>query len=874
MTAHFDPDPHSPSAPKTPVGMRPAPFDADDPRWSAYLLGELSTADRLLMEAVLEEDLAARREFEQLADVADLVRQALELEPQAANSSSQTDRPSAPLPLFAAISAVSVDSVRPQSISVDVVSPLPRRRRRIDGRLSFAAGVAALGLCLALVVQTGRVPPPQPGIPLAFDRPVSATVVAPLDRTANAQPTHFALAAEDGTRTFRYTPSLALAYREAESLADSRWDDASPVSARGHRDTFPERLYERRKLTAEHMTVADFSEAPSRISGKLPASGTLLLPSVLPEKPAAPDPGTNFAEQSANQPAAPASPPLAEPSEVRLVSRFQTPATVPVAAIPIRVARQTMAEVEQSLARGEWPAPETIRIEELVNAFNYDDPLPPGDEVAQLRVEAGDCPWNDRHRLVRIGMRAEPMNLQQRPPSRFVFMVNSSRPEMLSQLGTSLAEASPHFNPLDRFSIVDSYGRIVVPTVPGDQVEEKVRDLKESVTNLAKEPQVALQNAYRVANRNFIPGANNGVVMFTDELIMIEAATEAKLAELVRNNADFGINLNAIDLNANYGNTALGGLVRTGNGSVNTVSTPEEMSGAVVRELAGNQSVVAWEAQLEIEFNPVRVEAYRLLGYEHWNREPPAPEVLASQKELHAGDRLCAILEVRLNPETSSTLAAGPLRYRQQTDSAFVALRDNELPATPVDYEKEWLTARLTYTPTGSSVPTLREVPFDGDSDSGSQEIRWAASIVDFGQLLKEPDRLSTEVLQGIRLRAQGAAGPDPQGERQKFLALLQNAETLAGRGPQERALPEALPSREARLRATCDGRYRDLLDKLVLPDDRQRHGTFHDLGYQPGQSYRGHTDLPAGYWVYVYPHWYIWGAADENNALMAAPKE
>jgi hypothetical protein len=276
--------------------------------------------------------------------------------------------------------------------------------------------------------------------------------------------------------------------------------------------------------------------------------------------------------------------------------------------------------------------------------------------------------------------------------------------------------------------------------------------------------------------------------------------------------------------------------------------------------------------ELQVEFNPVRVEAYRLLGYEHWDRGAIDPRLLAGQKELRAGDRLSAVIEVRLNPETSSTLASLPLRYRQSTDFFVdVDVQDGERLSPPVDHEKEWLTARLIFTPPGSSLPRVREVPFDGDGGSSSPALDWAACVVDFGERLKQPERLTTAGLQGIRRRAEGMAGADPLGTRQRFLSVLDQAIDLTGRSPQPRSGPAALPSGEARAKATCEGRYRDLLDKVAIPGDYARYGAFHDLGFQPLKTYQGHADLPAGHWVYVYPHWYIWGSA-EGQVFMAAP--
>lgn len=945
-------DPHSrPDRPGVPPsGRASAPWDLDDPRWSAYLLGEMSQAERLAVEAILEENPDARREFEDLADAADLIRLAFEAEPSPVSPPLRAKETPSPLPI---IRAADVDDAVSPAADTSLVSIVPpKNRRRPGGSLVFFAAVASLGLCLVLVVQSPRRPD---------DRRLATRSIVPTGVVTTVDTSDFAalslqkqtatfLATSSGSahwqenapHAFRLTPSLALSYY-------SGWaDSAEPVDPLtvsaphfGSQGDVPDRsgINSRLRTLRENLPTNRFSwDAQAATPEPLERGVNQMKGTTARGGSASYDrPGESEVDASRQQFAREAeSRPQAVPElrEVLLVSRFQTPATVPVAAIPVQVGRQSMVDIEKSLARGEWPAPESIRLEELVNAFDYDDPLPTGDSIAELRVEGGPCPWNERHRLVRVGLRAEPVDLTRRPTFRAVFVVDSRRPETVVKFNESLAEASQHFSSLDRVTVVDASGSISLPTIAGDQLGARLRSQGRDAErfsissgvpatptsgaasgqtapgsaapvqslgipaqlsggsagaatptssdsggkvpvfsmSFAQQPQVALENAYGVARETFIAGANNSVVLLTDEPLQSTATSNTLLMENVRSYADSGVNLNVLDVNANYGNTVLHDLVDVGNGRVNTVSTPDELSEAVVQELAGGKSVVATDVQLQIEFNPVRVEAYRLLGYEHWNREPLDPRLLAGQKELRAGDRLCAVVEVRLNPETSATLASLPLRYRQSTEFFVDAdVQDGERPLPPVDHDKEWLTARLIYTRSGSSLQSVREVPFDGDGGTSSSSLDWAGCVVDFGERLKQPERLTTVSLQGIRRRAEGLTGPDPLGTRQRFLTLLDQAIDLTRRTPRAVAGPAALSSVEARSKATCEGRYRDLLDKIAVPGDHARYGTFHDRGFQPMQSYLGHADLPAGYWVYVYPHWYIWGSA-ESQVFMAAP--
>jgi Ca-activated chloride channel family protein len=814
MTPHDEPKRRPP--------ISTAVFDVNDPRFSAYLLAEATDEERLAVESILEQDPDARRDFDDLADAVDLVRLAFE----------QAPRPMTP---------AKAPPAKPEP-AVQIV-PLPAKR--LPRRSSVAAivgSVTALGLCLILMTRTSHDATRLATSPVVPGADGANWSMAPVNVPITSENTTLlAFSQQAQTNSFRfalvrdaYTP-----HQEARSLA----------SASDHLTAFNTPTNVTYDYAMDRMTLTreSLADAPALFAeNEVPLDKTPVELAVVPNLES-----KGLAKGRLG-------------TDVKFVAnRFESSAAVPIVSIPIRTTSQTLSDVTVALNNGRWPDPKEVRIEELVNAFEYDDPAPAGDELVHLVVESGDCPWNERHRLVRIGVRAREIDLQDRPTSRLVFIVDSSNPDTVNQLGKSLAEVSNHLTQLDRVAVIDGTGTVALPPVAGSQLQSQAIELA-PLTAAAPKPERALQQAFEVAGKNFVAGANNSVVMVTDQTLGLQRAED--LVREVRHYSDNGVRLSGVDLNANYGNTNFSKLVDAGRGNLNVAGSEDEIREAVVQELAGGSVTLARDVDLQVEFNPVRVEAYRMLGYEHWAESPSTQEVAASQKELHRGDRICALLEVRPQPEPVQTLARNEFRYRQQQDRSFVAWSDNEAPAGPVNFEREWLTVRMTWTPNGSSIPVERQVPLEGAAGSGSVDLKWTAQVVAFGQSLQNPSQRSVESLRTLQRRATDAVGPDPAGKRRAFVQLIEQAGRLADRIP---ATTDAAPasSQEARKLAACDGRYAELLDKISVPEDKDRYGTFFDLGYQPAKTYGQNPDLPAGYWVYVAPHWYIWGEQVRSDA-------
>jgi hypothetical protein len=185
------------------------------------------------------------------------------------------------------------------------------------------------------------------------------------------------------------------------------------------------------------------------------------------------------------------------------------------------------------------------------------------------------------------------------------------------------------------------------------------------------------------------------------------------------------------------------------------------------------------------------------------------------------------------------------------------------------------LTVRLRYKRPTSDESTRLDVSLvdAGNRAVPSRDFEWAAAVAAFGLLLRQSQYCELANFDAILETAQAAKGDDPTGRRREFIDLVRQARSLwSNQSGIHAPDPVALPSVEAYQKAAVAGKYTDLLDKVAAPDDHARYGAFHEYGRWEGTAYRDRTGLPTGYWVYVYPDWFIWGSQGPQPAAAAPP--
>jgi len=436
---------------------------------------------------------------------------------------------------------------------------------------------------------------------------------------------------------------------------------------------------------------------------------------------------------------------------------FKKTADEAVSTFAVDVDTASYANVRRFLREGSLPPRDAVRIEELVNYFDYGWAEPSGGAPIAVTTEVASCPWEPGHRLLAIGLRTKSVSVDNLPPSNLVFLVDTSGsmsdPDKLPLVKRAFSLLVETLRPQDRVSIVayaGSAGLVLPPTKGGDAavILAALEEL-ESGGSTAGGAGIAL--AYETALENFRSGGNNRVILATDGDFNVGISSENALVDLIESYRNKGVFLSVLGFGTgNVKDSRMEALADKGNGNYGYVDSVGEARKLLVEEMGATLVAVAKDVKVQVEFDPAAVESWRLIGYE--NRLLAAEDFANDAKdagEMGAGHRVTALYE--LVPAKGAGGMPGEVRVR---------------------YKK----------PTEDQ-SSLMELPFE---DSGaayaaaSDDLRFAASVAAFGMLLRDsPNKGAADWALAAKL-AEGAAGADGSGRRAEFLQLIDTARKLS----------------------------------------------------------------------------------------------
>ena len=306
------------------------------------------------------------------------------------------------------------------------------------------------------------------------------------------------------------------------------------------------------------------------------------------------------------------------------------------------------------IGKGETPPQDAVRIEEMVNYFTYGYKKPEGNDPVAISTETGICPWNEAHRLVRIGIKAREIASEALPASNFVFLIDVSGsmygPDRLGLVVSSMKLLINNLRDKDRVGIVTYCGsaKTVLESVPGSE-KQKIRDALEQLeAGGSTAGGAGIQKAYDLARRSFIDGGNNRVILCTDGDFNVGVSSEAELERLIAKERQSGVFLTVLGYGmGNYKDGKLQTLAEKGNGNHAYIDDLQEANRVLVNEFGSTMHTVAKDVKLQIEFNPARVQTYRLIGYESrlLNKEDFNDDT-KDAGEIGAGHCVTALYEV------------------------------------------------------------------------------------------------------------------------------------------------------------------------------------------------------------------------------------
>ncbi len=467
---------------------------------------------------------------------------------------------------------------------------------------------------------------------------------------------------------------------------------------------------------------------------------------------------------------------------------FHTVERRPLSTFSIDVDTASYSNVRRFLNEGSLPPRDAVRIEELINYFTYEDASPDGDDPLSIRVEIAQCPWNVSHRLARIGLKAKEIPWDKLPPANLVFLVDVSgsmdNAAKLPLLKAAIRMLVEKLREQDRVAIV-TYASNVGIALRSTRCDRK-REIFETLDRLSARGSTnggsGIQIAYDSARANFIEGGLNRVILATDGDFNVGIADRDLLIQLIEHEAATGVYLSVLGFGmGNLKDATLEQLADKGNGNYAYIDSLSEARKALVDQTAGTLATIAQDVKIQLEFNPERVKAYRLIGYENRiMRHQDFHDDSKDAGEIGAGGSVTALYEIVPAGEAEST-TVGKLKYRHKSDSPAVQPR----PIEQEDASRELLTVKLRYKRPGESASKLieRGVIDEGRSYSAaSNDFRFAAAVAAFGMILRDSPHKGTASLDQVHELASESLGADHGGFRGEFVELVIKAKRLRGR--------------------------------------------------------------------------------------------
>lgn len=437
----------------------------------------------------------------------------------------------------------------------------------------------------------------------------------------------------------------------------------------------------------------------------------------------------------------------------------------PLSTFSIDVDRASYSNMRRFLNANQFPPKDAIRIEELINYFDYDYQPPKGKEPFGISTEVAACPWNSKNQLVKIGLQGKDVKADKLPPMNLVFLLDVSGSmndkNKLPLLKESLKLLMNQLRPKDRVAIVVYAGAagLVLPSTPASEKDSIIAAFDRLQAGGATAGGEGILLAYQIARQHFIEQGNNRIIIATDGDFNVGVSSKDELERLIEEQRESGVFLTLLGFGmGNLKDSRMETLADKGNGNYAYIDNLQEAKKVLVKEFAGTLFAIAKDVKIQVEFNPSQVSAYRLIGYE--NRVMEHKEFNDDKKdagELGAGHTVTALYEIV--PAKNGLAVSTDLKYQN---------RDTK-PSSDL------LTVKLRYKePDGDKSKLIEQIVKPSDAkESGSESLQFAANVAQFGMLLRDsPYKGATTYAELIEAIGK-SLGTDKDGYRKEFESLV-----------------------------------------------------------------------------------------------------
>lgn len=461
---------------------------------------------------------------------------------------------------------------------------------------------------------------------------------------------------------------------------------------------------------------------------------------------------------------------------------FQSVKNHPLSTFSIDVDTASYTNVRRFLTQGQFPPKDAVRIEELINYFPYNYPPSSSDLPFSITTTLTSPPWNPQHELVHIGIQGKRLSTEDLPPSNLVFLIDVSgsmgEPNKLPLLQEAFRLLVNQLRPKDRVSIVVYAGSagLILPPTNGSEKTKILGALDRLQAGGSTAGGEGIKLAYDLAKRTFIASGNNRVVLATDGDFNVGPSSEGELVRIIEKYRDEGIYLTVLGFGmGNLKDSKMEQLADKGNGNYAYIDNIMEAKKVLVKELGGTLFTIAKDVKIQVEFNPAKVQAYRLIGYE--NRQLAAEDFNDDKKdagELGAGHSVTALYEiipvgVKSDVKISQVDA---LKYQQQ-DIAPSAYKNDELMWVKLRYKPPKETnSRLIENPVNDTPLSLEKT---------ANDLKFAVAVAEWGMLLRDSQYKGNGNFDQVLELAKQGKGEDLEGYRGEFIQLVETSKKLSG---------------------------------------------------------------------------------------------
>ena len=453
--------------------------------------------------------------------------------------------------------------------------------------------------------------------------------------------------------------------------------------------------------------------------------------------------------------------------------------TKPLSTFSVDVDTASYSNTRRFLMQGSLPVPASVRLEEFINYFSYDYKAPTQDakEPFNVETEVASSPWHENYKIVKIGIKGREVQMSKRPKSNLVFLLDTSgsmnNANKLPLLKQAMKLLVTKLGENDRISIVTYAGSsgVVLDSVNGANKAQILRSIDSLSASGGTNGESGIQLAYNLAQKGFIKGGINRVILATDGDFNLGTTNHDSLIELIKKKSDSKTFLTILGFGqGNYKDHQMESIANKGNGNYFYIDTYNEAKKVMVNDLSGTLMTIAKDVKIQVEFNPALVKHYRLIGYE--NRKMADKDFNDDKKdagEIGAGHTVTALYEIVPSGVKFHGSKTDKLKYQSPTVK-------EETNST------ELLTVKLRYKEPEGSTSKLIEVPVKNNPQEFSEaslNTKLAVSAASFGMILREDEEMGDMNMSKIQKYLRESLAQDKFGYRQEFLELSDLAKQI-----------------------------------------------------------------------------------------------